>query len=447
MRRGYLNRRCAMRGTVSGRRLRVEPLERRNLLAVVVGTAAEFVAAIDDANTDATITEIEVLDGAGPFELDGPVVYTGGQPLTIDGNFVTIRPTSGAEGAFDLFTSTGEADLTLEEITFEDGDNGVFVDISATEKGKVVFVVLEDVLIQNCSAFGLLVRDAAYSDAGINVTMLDSHFTGNGTLSPGFDGVLIQESGAGNIDIYVDDSHMYDNGGNGFKVIEGGAGDINVSLNRSTIEGNGFLDDGDLGDGVVIEEAGEGSLFLTVFNTRIEGNARRGLRLVEAVTGDLHATLDNLKVADNGEEGVQLFEYGTGLVDAVFTNMQANGNGNEGIQLREWGDGQLTALFANIQANFNGIEGFKVAEHDDGDLIAEFIRCKAIGNLSDGAELSENGDGDLVVSVSSSRFIDNAQIGLWVYQESTGTGTLTLKNVKVRGNGWYDLKYEGVGID
>src|SRR5688572_29690998 len=135
-----------------GRRLRFESCELRAMLsAVTVTTSADdgpgsFRDAIEQANNDSDITSIVFRPQIQTVKLLSTVTYEGEQDLSIDGNTVNIQPAPALQGEFDLFVSDGGADLSLREITFRNGSNGVVVDVPLTATGEVE-VSLDDVTI------------------------------------------------------------------------------------------------------------------------------------------------------------------------------------------------------------------------------------------------------------------------------------------------------------
>ncbi len=443
MSRSFMNRRAP-----SKRHLRVEPLERRTLLAVMVGTADEFVTAINDANGDPTITEIQFEDGVDAIELGGTVTYTGGQALTITGDAdgVTIGPTTGNEGAFNLFESTGDADLTLKELTFDGGLNGVLVDISAAATG-VVSVVLEDVAIQNCGAFGLHVSDGAESDASIDLTVSGSTITGNGTAVADSDGIRVDETGEGDIVANVSDSDIVGNGGDGLELDEQGAGDVKLHLSGSTLNGNGFFDPDDLDDGLDIDEAGDGSVKATIVNSEFNGNFDQGVDLDEEGAGSMIARFANVDANDNiDSDGIKMSEEDAGGLNVRFTSVRVNTNGGEGIQLEEANAGSVNVQFNDVQANGNSKEGIQIEETGAGSLNARLAQLEVIGNEDDGVQIDEEDNGGLNVAVVDSILSDNDKYGVKVEQAGKGGGLLSLLDITFGGNGDGESKVKGVKV-
>ncbi len=431
MKRRLSNRRFrslgpANRGTRPrrSRRISVEPLEQRNLLAVVVvdNVDTTFDDAITQANGDADIGMITFEAGLGTIELDATVEYTGGQDLTIDGNGATIEPSDGNEGAFDLFASTGDADLTLRELTLQDGLDGIAVEVSAGATG-VVSVTLQDVAVQDCAEFGVHVSDAGDSAAGIDLAVSDSIFTGNGTGATDSDGVRVDETADGHISATVRNSQFDGNGGDGLELDEAGAGDVALSAIHSTFNENGFFDEDDLDDGLDIDEADGGDIRLTMVHSEANGNA---------------------------DEGLDLDEEGDGNMGISLKHVTANGNEDEGIKAGEENDGGLSAELKHVEVNGTlSQEGIALKEEDEGDLDALLVHVTVSESDKDGVEIEEKDDGNLAVTVVRSEFSDNEDFGLKVEQGGDGVGSLRMVGLEFDSNngGPEEEQWETDGVD
>ena len=99
--------------------------------------AGTFREAIEQANMDPTVSFIKFQPQVNTVELQSSVEFTGTQHLRIDGTAATIEAAAGMEGAFDLFVSSGGADLALSWLTFQQGKTGVYVPVPDTATGEV----------------------------------------------------------------------------------------------------------------------------------------------------------------------------------------------------------------------------------------------------------------------------------------------------------------------
>ena len=362
--------------------MRIETLERRTLLSAVLVTSGSdegpgtLRAAIDRANTDASVTHIRVAPNVRDIRIDETLPYTGAHDLTIDGR-AAVRPVSGAEGDFDLLRATGGGDLTLSRLTFRDGANGIVV-IPPTGTTGTVAVTLRGVTIEDNKLFGLLVDDKVNNtDASLRLNVVGSRILGNGTAASDRDGVRIDEGGAGDIAATIIGSRLNDNGAEGVELDEAGAGGVTLNVSASTFNDNGFLDPEDFDDGIDVDEA------------------------------------------DAGDVRVALFAS------------QVNGNFDEGVDLNEGGDGSLFLTAAGIQANENTDEGIALEELDAGDLVAMLTAVEVSDNDSDGVQAEEGGAGNLRVGIFASRITNNDAFGVKVEQEEPGVGRLVLQGNRI----------------
>ncbi len=440
----------ATRDSRSGRsrRLRFEQLEMRTVLSTVtVGSADAFLDAIADANAaDSAIGEIQFEEGLGTIQIGETAAYTGGQALTIDGNGVTIEP---AGDAIDLFTSTGDADLTFRELTLQGGTNGISVLLSAEAEGEVS-VALDDVVVQQCAEFGVHIDDLAGSDAGINLDISGGSFTANGTAVGDRDGIRVDERGDGGIVANVSNTNIDANGGDGLELDEGGDGSVELQLTDSTVNGNGFVDaaepgaeEPDLDDGIDIDEAGGGDLTLVVSNCDANGNFNQGFDIDEEDGGDMDVRFQNVNAIDNIAEGIKVDEKegditGGGSLYAVLEHVVSNGSAEqEGIVLAEEGGGSLIALLNDVTANGNDKEGIELEETGGGSLIAQLNHIEASENDDDGLQITEEDGGSLKASLVDAVFNSNKKYGLKVEQADGGRGKLALA----------DLIFDGLNND
>src|SRR5688572_17335765 len=223
------------------RKLGFEACEPRALLSAVAVTSSadsgpgSFRAAVETANGDSTVSAIVFNARISTVQLDETVTYTGSQALRIDGNIVNIQPLGTKQGDFDLFVASGGADLSLSQVTFRDGANGVVVDIPLDATGEVS-VKLDRVTIKDNDLFGLHIIDLTVvppppedpeadpteigSDAGVSLQVTASSITGNGTAAHDQDGIRVDERGAGGISVQISNSQLNGNGAEGIELDE-----------------------------------------------------------------------------------------------------------------------------------------------------------------------------------------------------------------------------------
>ena len=429
------------------RGLRLEPLEQRTLLSTVTVTDAgdaglgTLRAAIEAANGDSSIDAIVIDDSVGDIEIITPLEYTGGQPLSIDGGGITIEP--NVAGDFDLLISSGGANLSLSNMTVQDGAIGISVPVPADAEG-VVSVSLTNVNVIDNKLFGLFVDDQTNnSDASIRLDVADSSFTGNGTGGSDNDALRVDEGGLGNIVAHVTDSHFDDNGGDGFELDEKGDGGITLTVARSTFNDNGDFDPDDLEDGMDLDEADAGSLHVTIVDSTFNGNFDEGLDLDEEQDGNVWVSLLRVDANDNEDEGIKIDEKfdddDIGSAGNLFVSLvdveASRSKSQEGIAITEEGAGNFTAILRGVIANDNDKEGIELVEEGPGNLTAFLHDIVANDNDDDGIQIEEADDGDLTVIATNIVATRNSKFGMKVEQGGDGSGFLDLFRGRLRRNG------------
>jgi hypothetical protein len=270
-----------------------------------------FRAAIDAASGNAALTDVRFSGDLGTIALQTTVVYMGAQALTIDGRGTDIA--AATSQSIDLFVAAGGSDLTLRNLTFRDGDNGVLVEVDPLAEGQVS-VSLYDVTVVDNLRFGLSIDedDPAPAEpfaASISLVVAGSHFARNGVLETededegDVDAVRVNERGDGDITAAVLNSVFVDNGADGFELDEEGAGDATLTALGSTFDDNGTSREGG-DDGLDIDESEDGSIWLNVVGSTFNGSSDDGIGLDESGSGDLHITLVQVEASANVDSGI-----------------------------------------------------------------------------------------------------------------------------------------------
>jgi hypothetical protein len=438
-----------MRGVV-----RLESLEGRDVPSSMLVTngddagAGSFRAAIEAANADSAITTIIVRPRVDLVELASSVEYTGTQTLSVRGGGATIAPMDGDEHAFDLFVSSGGADLELRDLTFRAGEDGVFVPVPGDATG-IVSVALRNVNIEDSGLFGLHIDDQSVgSDASIELSISGGSFTNNGTEALDFDGIRVDEGGAGDIIAVLSNVAVDGNGADGLELDERGEGSVDLSIRNSSFDGNGFFNEEDLDDGIDIDEADAGNVFVSINSSTINGNFDEGLDLNEDGDGSLQFLLTTVTATGNHDEGIKADELGGGDLIASLANVRANDTvDEEGIALTEEDGGGVFAAFIHVTASGNAKEGIEVSENGDGDVSASFFNVTAKNNGGDGLDVAEAGAGSLGAFAARVSATGNDGFGIKASQETVGgdTGVFYLMGVSLGGN--TDGETDGDGVE
>ena len=404
----FARRSLANRSSRSGaRKLGFEACEPRALLSAVAVTSSaddgpgSFRAAVEAANGDAAISAIVFDARLSTVQLEETVSYTGSQALRIDGKVVNIQPVDSKQGDFDLFVASGGADLTLSQLTFRDGANGVVVDVPLDATGDVA-VKLDRVTIKDndysvCTLSTSRrcrlrprtrtpIRPRSAPTPSVTFAVLTTATSsGNGTAAHDQDGIRVDERGAGGISVQIANSQLNGNGAEGIELDEGGLGGVNLNVLNSNFNANGFISSGDPED-------------------------------------------------PDFDDGIDIDEADAGSVTATLVNVTASGNFDEGIDLNEGDDGDLNMLLVNVQANHNTDEGIALEEAGEGGIRAVLITVRARHNGADGVQFEEFDGGDLAVDIALSQIEDNGGFGIFASQAAPGSGSIRLRAVRLARN-------------
>lgn len=365
------------------------------------GGAGSLREAVMAANADPSITVIRLANGVGTISLSSPLVYSGAQPLRIDGAGAVVDA-SGCD--CDAFVADGGGDLVLRRLTIRDaGRSGVVVRVPGSASGTIQ-VRLHEVTLQGNGLFGLHVDDQTVgSPAGVRLELQDTRVLANG-FRPGFedfDGVRVDEGGDGGIELVAQRVTASDNAADGLELDERGPGHVLAHVRRSGFDGNGAQPQTDPAD------------------------------------PDL-------------EDGFDIDEADAGSIDARFVQVTANGNYDEGIDLDEEGTGDILLAMSRVDASTNRDENLKLTEDEDelagGSIRFQLENVTAAGSLDDGIQLEEFGPGDLEGRIVRSLVADNGDDGIDLEQADAGGGTVRLQAVTLTGNGGDEVNADGVQV-
>ncbi|MEO1615416.1 MAG: bifunctional metallophosphatase/5'-nucleotidase [Planctomycetota bacterium] len=435
-------------------------------------------------------------------ELESPVEYLGEQKLTISGSSVVLRASDTFDGD-GVFISRAAADLFFSRLTvdgdFDEGESpaaGIFIPVPGDATGTIE-IGLDRVTIVNNGQHGLHIADqSANSDASISLTMSRSDVINNGIGELDFDGVRVDEGGAGDLIASIRSSHFDGNGGDGLELDERGVGSVIASVRQTSFDENGFFDEDfdpedpanprdeqDLDDGFDIDEAGEGGIIASVLHSQANNNFDEGFDFDEEDDGDIVMRFIRVEANENSDEGIKAGEEDEGGISGFFSRVDmigngdddkaveasggegmdlgeedggsvfvrlirvvANENGAEGIKIEEEGDGGLDSFLVRVTAESNAETGIKVEESDAGNLFAWVSRVEANDNGEDGLEIAESGTGSAFATAVRSEFNGNRDFGLRVTQEDVGGGRLLLSRSGADENGDGALLAEGVEV-
>ena len=423
----------------------------RGTIQVVNGKddgAGSFRDAVEQANKNSRIKKIEFVD---EFEIDveSKIEYTGTQRLKITGWGSTLK--GDCESDYDLFESSGGANIEIFDLIFEDGGaRGCVISIPSSATGRVN-VKLDHCDIVGNKKFGLHIDDDN-SSAGVNLVMKYCLVEDNGKKAkPGEefddqDGIRVDERGKGSIKAYFFYCDFIGNLYDGVELDESGDGDAISDAIDCRFDENGFgsivdsAGEDDPEDGFDIDEAGPGKLDAYFFCCTANDNDDEGIDLDEDDAGDLKAVIIGCDVNGNADEGIKFTESendvkdGGGDVKFRIVRTVTNDNGGDGIKAEEFGDGDNIGRLVKVEVD-NNDDGVECEEFGDGDLKVTLVRCTVSNNDDDGVVAEESDDGDLDLRIRNSKVLDNDDDGVKAEQGDDGEGCLRIRRTTIDGNG------------
>jgi hypothetical protein len=434
-----------------------------------------FRNAIAMANSNSSIHRIVIDSSVDVIALQNTVFFTGKQELTIEGNGATLDGTNAGGPAFqvgDPLQGGGGGHLTVLDLAVINAPGeGIAYYVPGDARG-VVRISLSNVEISGNGRHGVLINDQVDpsvpedengdpispgpnpngSDASVEVTVLGSHFSGNGNTEgvsvSDNDGLRVNEGGRGDLKLTVRLSVFEENGADGIEVDERGDGSALVDMLQTELLANGPFDPADLDDGFDIDEWNNGDVVASVVSSSANDNHEEGFDFNENDAGDMHVTMELVSANGNNEEGIDLEEdddfAGGGDLVAEISRAEASnngpGDGDAGVKIREKGEGNLEATLNRVETLNNSFDGIQIREDENGSLVASVNRALSTGNDGRGINFDENStdpeegpldaEGDLTASVSNSTSTGNESAGVRADQAiPPGNGSLVLTHV------------------
>ena len=442
------------------------PREAGSGAAVMVSSSADagagsLRAAIEVANADPSVRIIHLSGAIGPIGLQTPLVYSGAQALRIHGSGTVIDANAVPDGSATPATNAalvanGGGDLTVHDLTVRGSTGvGILVDVPDAQTGTIE-VTLQSVTVEGSVLHGVLVNDqvdyfadpltraSGGSPADVRVRVTGSHFVDNGFGGLDYDGLRVNEGGAGSLFADIIGSEFIGSGADGVELDERAEGDAVFSLQHTKINANGFFSSEDYDDGIDVDELGPGGIDGRFVQVEANGNAEQGVDLKENNLGDLRVTMNQVVARGNAEEGIEFEEdddfedfpeesWG-GDLETTLVNVTADENGandgDAGLKVREKFDGNLTARLVNPTARENAIGGVQVREGEAGNLDAEIVGALALSNDGEGIEVRESSGGSLDARIQHAVSSSNDGAGVRL----RGTGVARIQALTAVGN-------------
>ena len=318
--------------------------------------------------------------------------YSGSDPLVINGGGVIVKG-NGLKAT--LFQSAGGADVTINNMTFDDGGNfgvnagggyGLHFATTANQTGKMR-IDLDNVTVQGVGGHGIYVDDSNGSPATVVLATSDVRVDRAGIGGFDQDGIRVDETGDGNINFRAHKSQFIAAGADGVELDEAGDGDVIFGVSNVVFARNGdycegqsisnpedplCVEDGelDLDDGFDIDEANEGNIRGYVADSVVDSNFDEGLDFDEAGTGSFSVTVTDVAVVGNTDEGIKLSEEDGGGVWIALANVNVRDGKNDAMAFEEAGPGRLFAYLVEVEASGNDGVGMVAEQLDEGSGIA-----------------------------------------------------------------------------
>ena len=348
--------------------------------AVKVSDEATLIDAFAMASADSSINKIVFAKNA-LITLHAPVIYTGTQDLSLQGNGATIDGANAGNFTLDdkLLASTDDGtlvfntagDITIQKLSvINSATRGIVIDIPLDAQGDDIQVTLDNVEIRGSALYGLHIDDnedqfddgEIGSAIGIELYISYSSFIRNGIGAIDFDGIRVDERGQGDIHAIIIKTHIDDNGGDGLELDEAGPGSVDATLKHVTFNDNGYYNEADLDDGFDIDERGAGDIDVSLFKVLANRNQDEGLDFDEADAGNVKVKLSRVIVMNTTDEGIKIDEKGAGSIEARFTNVMVMDGGDDGIQMTEQGAGRIDAELKKVSATDNKKYGVQIEQ-------------------------------------------------------------------------------------
>lgn len=333
-----------------------------------------------------SVPDIEITETLEYIKSDTSLSIKGfGQTIKAGDDFTLLSITMGADLSVSKVNFQGKGDFSASS---QGSGKGIFVDVPLDRTGTV-HLELSDVSVSGVAFHGIHVSDCTLADA-----------CGSGS------------------------------GGGG----EGSPASIHASLKRVTVSdvGNGKFD----GDGVRIDERGEGDIICDVLDSSVWGAGADGVELDEGDEGSVYATVKNSVFNHNGGY-CEIVEAYPLLDPNCFDEGELDLD--DGFDIDEAGDGSLVVDFNNVTVNHNFDEGLDFDEEGPGDIIARFKLVSADGNYDEGIKCSEEDVGNVDIELTACT-VTNTQFndGMEFESEDQGRIDVFVVNTEASGNGGDD---------
>jgi len=350
------------------------------------------------------ITETLEYDGTGTLNIIGSNLGQTVDASELSGEDDILSINQGANFNITNLNFIGNLEEVNDEPEDRVGGVGIFVNVPTNRTGTVA-VSLDNVSVTRTGSHGVHISDCTVRDeclsgqgssASINLSVSNLIISRVGLGLQDGDGIRIDERSAGDITFSSENSTFTNVGADGVELDENDSGNITATINGSIFDSNGefcnFADDiddtpcdndgdPDLDDGFDIDEAGSGSIFVSITDSRF---------------------------INNFDEGLDFDEEDDGNVELEVTNSFFLNNEDQGIRVAEEGDGTVSLFLSSITVadNNQDDEAIRVEEEDDGNVVVEINNSNSIDSNDEGLRIEESGSGSGTLEINDSNFTE-----------------------------------------
>ena len=239
----------------------------------------------------------------------------------------------------------------------------------------------------------------------------------------------VDDRGEGSIEFVATSSVFSGVGADGIELDEGQAGDVTATISLSAFLDNGGYCDPDLLEAFMPEEPegefGEGAVMEDAIPGPITGSPDDGCFEREVDLYD-DGSVEEYEFAIDVDDGFDIDEAGPGSMFVTVTGSVMDNNLDEGFDFDEEDAGDIYATYVDTTASGNTDDGYKHSEEGEGGVFGLVSGSEATNNGGVGFVFEEEDEGYVGVAVldSATSGNDDGELGLEVVQEDEGTGNL-----------------------
>lgn len=269
------------------------------------------------------------------------------------------------------------------------------------------------------------------SAAGIILQLVNVTVDDAGTGKFDADGLRVDERGPGSINASITGSTFRGVGADGIELDEGQEGDVRVIMTGTTFDGNGdYCDPARLSAFMPEEPEGEfdaGAIMPDAIPQAPAGTPDDTCFEYAVDTYD-DGSVEEYEIAIDTDDAFDIDEAGPGSIYAAVMDTRILNSFDEGLDYDEEGPGDISVVLIGTTASGNSDDGYKHSEEDEGSVRAVVLNAIATDNGGVGFVFEEEDAGDVTVSATgvSTSGNDDGETGIEAVQEDDGTGVLSL---------------------